>query len=163
MYAKGLTGTVARRCGSAAVVAADALGIFGVTIGICALLYLTAGEGPVPTGHGVGSVGLAGVGILLLRVTGFLRGLVGWRPTGSASFARTLGEELAERAVTRAGTLLPERIRDRYVEEWRSSVHDALREPGAAWHRRAAEVLECLRAAVVLAVVLRLAPCGVSR
>lgn len=162
MYARSLPGDLARRCGSAAVVVADAVAICGVTIGICALAYLPNADDPVPAGQWAGSVGLAGGGVLLLRLVGFLRDPDG-RPVGSASFARPLGAGLAERVVTRAGSLLPERARDRYVEEWRSSVHDVLGQPGSAWHHRAAEVLQCLRAAAVLAVVLRLTPGGMSR
>ncbi|MCZ7437818.1 hypothetical protein O7598_15525 [Micromonospora sp. WMMC241] len=60
-----------------------------------------------------------------------------------------------ERGLGCAAALLPPDVRHRYVEEWRDGLQAVLREQGSR-RRWADELVQCLRAAVSLAIVLRL-------
>ncbi|WDZ85493.1 hypothetical protein [Micromonospora cathayae] len=153
MSARRVGGAVVRRCGAVAVVTADAVGIMGTSLGLLAGLITMAEAGGLT--QSAGGVGVAGMGVALLRLNGFLRDLGGTFGPGSGT--RPVGYGFTERVVSWAGTLLPPASRHRYVAEWHGLAHDALHEPGAPWHRPLTEAFQYVRAAVVLAVVLRTA------
>lgn len=61
-----------------------------------------------------------------------------------------------ERGLIGAGMLLPARVRDRYVEEWRDALYEVLYERETAWYQLIDTLAQCVRAAVVLALLLRI-------
>ncbi|WBB79038.1 hypothetical protein O7606_23070 [Micromonospora sp. WMMD882] len=154
MDVRARAGALARQCGYVVVVATDAVGLLGVALGlVCALILLAEAESPMRLADGVSSVGAVGTGVALLRLNGFLRERDG-RSRHRAG-VRSPGDRVALGIVTGAGRLLPASARERYVEEWRGLTRDALLDPDASGRRAVAEAAQCLRAAVVLAVVLR--------
>lgn len=149
--------TVARRCCLIAIVVVDSVAISCLTIGVCALLASSGLSGQVGLEASVGSAGMAGGGVVLLRINGILRRFGHSLVTAGAPCAPGIGDRISERVIARAGGLLPAWARDRYVEEWSDILHGAAAERGRMrWPTRGAELLQCLRAVVVLSVTLRL-------
>lgn len=153
---------VVRHCFAALVIGIDALAISGVVLSTLIAFTGTSLHGT--TGENLVLGGVFGGGAALLHVNGFVRSL-GDRAGGGqpASFLCAL-EYLTGQLIVVVSLLLPGQARWRYVEEWQDALRDVADESGTSrWWRTSAEVLQCVRAAVLLAVILRCGRRRVSR
>ncbi|MBY8875046.1 hypothetical protein K7640_24770 [Micromonospora sp. PLK6-60] len=151
MYASTSGGSVARQVGLFLRVSVDAVAISGTAIGFLALFALV----PDPL-RMLGGVGVVGGSVLVLRVNDRLRDVVaapGVPPTPAGPWLVT---GWSRRGLACAGALLPAWARDRYLEEWQDGLCEVRQGGRLSRRQRADEVVQCLRAALALAVVLRL-------
>ncbi|MEU8210061.1 hypothetical protein AB0B85_12790 [Micromonospora sp. NPDC049044] len=145
-------GFVVRRVGFMIRVSVDAFAIVGATLGFCAV---AAAASPL---HLLSAVCVTSGSLAFLEITERLRVIaansvtVGRPDTGLSPAA---GRRI-EQWLVYAGALLPAEARDRYIEEWWGGIYEVLVSRQASRSNQAGEIFQCLRAALTLALVLRL-------
>ena len=149
---------VIRRTFLAACLFADCVGLVIAATGSAGVIPLGSTSGTMlELDRSAAAFSMIAVGLLLSSGAVRARRVVLCPPLSAGRVAHGVGPggQVDHLLVRWAAVLLPVEMRARYVEEWNEGVLACSGQSSQGRLRRHFELLECLKAAVVLAVILR--------